>query len=140
MRIGDAAAAAGLTPRALRFYEQQGLLAARRMASGHREYGPDDVDRLRAVRELTDAGLTIRDIQALVPVLDVAFPPEGGTSPTVRHTHVGGCPVAEVAARRLANLDERIARLTEVRDRLDRALTHEFGGLFHGAVRPHRAA
>ena len=26
MRIGDAAAAAGTTPRALRFYEQQGLL------------------------------------------------------------------------------------------------------------------
>ncbi|MFJ9617472.1 MerR family DNA-binding transcriptional regulator [Streptomyces noursei] len=36
MRIGDAAVAAGLTPRALRSYEQQGLVTARRTPSGHR--------------------------------------------------------------------------------------------------------
>ncbi|MFI8642199.1 helix-turn-helix domain-containing protein [Streptomyces chartreusis] len=44
MRIGDAAAAAGTTPRALRFYEEWGLLPpARRTATGQREYGPDEL-------------------------------------------------------------------------------------------------
>ncbi|MEK8171174.1 MerR family transcriptional regulator [Streptomyces sp. M19] len=38
MRIGDAAAAVGMTTRALRYYEQRGLLTARRTASGQRDY------------------------------------------------------------------------------------------------------
>ena len=45
MRIGDAAAAAGTTPRALRFYEENGLLPAARTAAGQRVYGPQDVRR-----------------------------------------------------------------------------------------------
>lgn len=43
MRIGDAAAAAGMTPRALRYYEQQGLVTARRTPSGHRVYDAEDI-------------------------------------------------------------------------------------------------
>jgi MerR family transcriptional regulator, copper efflux regulator len=43
MRIGDAAAAAGTTPRLLRFYEQNGLLASpQRSSAGQRVYGPRD--------------------------------------------------------------------------------------------------
>ncbi|MDX6327848.1 MAG: hypothetical protein QOI83_231 [Streptomycetaceae bacterium] len=109
MRIGEAAAAAGLTPRALRYYEQRGLLAARRSASGYREYGPEDVRLLGAVRELLAAGLTIADVQAIVPYLD-AVRPDGGQ---------GRCEAAQVlVGRRLAELDRRIARLTELRERL----------------------
>ncbi|MGH3239306.1 MAG: MerR family DNA-binding transcriptional regulator [Spirillospora sp.] len=40
MRISDAAAAAGTTPRALRFYEQRGLLPPpSRTSGGQRRYG-----------------------------------------------------------------------------------------------------
>ncbi len=67
MRIGDAAAAAGTTPRALRLYEQRGLLPPPvRTPSGQREYGPDDVARVRVVRELLALGLTIEDVRACV--------------------------------------------------------------------------
>jgi DNA-binding transcriptional MerR regulator len=52
MRIGDAAAAAGTTPRALRFYEANGLLPPpRRTRAGQRAYGPGDVARLTALRD-----------------------------------------------------------------------------------------
>lgn len=63
MRIGDAAAAAGTTPRALRFYEERGLLPSPpRTAAGQREYGQDHVARVRVIRELLALGLTVDDL------------------------------------------------------------------------------
>src|SRR3954463_8843424 len=41
MRIGELAQRTGTTPRALRYYEQQGLLAPERGESGYRDYGDD---------------------------------------------------------------------------------------------------
>lgn len=93
MRIGDAAAAVGLTPRALRYC----LFTARRSRVGHREYGAEDLDRLRAVRELLDAGLTIRDVESLVPVLD-GRPPEVGPA-----TDDGGAGAARWRTSRCAD-------------------------------------
>ncbi|SDC87300.1 MerR family transcriptional regulator [Actinokineospora iranica] len=131
MRIGDAAAAAGLTPRALRYYEHRGLVAPRRAVSGHREYRTEDVRRLIAVRELLEAGLTIGDVVAFAHVLDLRFPPDGEAAKSPRD-HLGGCPVAEVAQQRLADLDRRIERLTALRARLADALRHRFGELLSG--------
>jgi DNA-binding transcriptional MerR regulator len=111
MRISDAAAAAGTTPRALRFYEQRGLLAPpSRTAGGQRTYGRDDVRRVRTIRRLLSAGLTIDDLREcadLLHLLDADAPSEAGC------TRGSG-----IAARRLAALDAEIARLTELRNRL----------------------
>jgi hypothetical protein len=64
MRISDAAAAAGTTPRALRFYEANGLLPPpRRTRAGQRVYGPPEVARLRVIRELLGLGLTVADLR-----------------------------------------------------------------------------
>ncbi|MFJ9415924.1 MerR family transcriptional regulator [Streptomyces sp. NPDC101227] len=118
MRIGDAAAAAGLTPRTLRYYEQQGLVTARRTPSGHREYDAEDIRRLRAVRELREAGLTVGDVRAFAHLL--ATMPDGGVPELIpKDPRAGRCAVAEVVARRrLADLDARIARLSQLRGRL----------------------
>ncbi|MER7794673.1 MerR family transcriptional regulator [Streptomyces sp. NPDC097640] len=121
MRIGDAAAAAGLTPRALRYYEQRGLLTARRTPSGHRDYTAEDVRHLRAVRELLTAGLTIEDVRALVAAIEAlpaAAEPRTDGEP-------GLCTLPNmIVRRRLTYLDERIERLTELRD----GLTQRVGG------------
>ncbi|MEW1904728.1 MULTISPECIES: MerR family transcriptional regulator [unclassified Streptomyces] len=116
MRIGDAAAAAGTTPRALRLYEQRGLLPPPvRTPAGQREYGPDDVARVRVVRELLALGLTIEDVRACVDrlsLLDVE---------AIRSRRVpeGVCArTSPVVDRRIAALDEEIARLTRMRDEL----------------------
>jgi DNA-binding transcriptional MerR regulator len=55
MRIGDLAAKAGVSVRSLRYYEEQGLLAATRTASGQRTYDAEAVDRVRLVQELEAA-------------------------------------------------------------------------------------
>ncbi|WOX15259.1 MerR family transcriptional regulator [Streptomyces sp. N50] len=128
MRIGDAAAALGVTTRTLRYYEQRGLVTARRTASGQREYGEEDVRRLHAVRELLDSGLTIGDVRLLIDILD-ALPDR----PDVPRVHTGPyaetCVVPQVAIRRLAELDARIRGLTEIRDRLADGLDLRFGVL-----------
>lgn len=115
MRIGDAAAAAGTTPRALRFYEANGLLPPpQRTLTGQRVYGPREVARLRVIRELLGLGLTVADIRDCADRLDLlegdSLPPYGGPGVCARSTGI--------AARRVAALSAEIDRLTALRDQL----------------------
>lgn len=133
MRIGDVAAATGLTTRAVRYYEEQGLLSPGRTPSGHRTYTSADVRRLRTVSELLQAGLTVSDVQSFAHVLDTAplGDPSGAGEPE-------RCDVAEVAQHRLGELDQRIARLSSIRDALASQLTNRFGDLFAPVPAPGR--
>ena len=56
----------GLSDRQLRYYDQQGLVVPRRSPGGHRLYTAAEVDRLLRVRELLSAGLTVRQVAALL--------------------------------------------------------------------------
>lgn len=67
MRIGDLAAAAGVSTRALRYYEEQGLLTSGRSAGGHRHYAPDALERVRWIQRLFAAGLSSSAILGLPP-------------------------------------------------------------------------
>ncbi|MFI1925912.1 MULTISPECIES: MerR family transcriptional regulator [unclassified Streptomyces] len=112
MRIGDAAAAAGTTPRALRFYEERGLLPApRRTATGQREYGPDEVARVRVIRELLALGLTVEDLRSFADRIGllVENPRRRCGAPD------GGGPGSGVVDRRIAALDAEIDRLSRLR-------------------------
>ncbi|MFD8707276.1 MerR family transcriptional regulator [Kitasatospora sp. NPDC059648] len=118
MRIGDAAAAAGTTPRAMRFYEQRGLLPPpTRTPSGQREYGPGEVARVRAIRRLLSAGLTVDDLVSRAHRFDLLDedPPRRCCS-----ADSGPETFAPVVSARLAALDAEIARLTALRNRLAR--------------------
>ncbi|POX63625.1 MerR family transcriptional regulator [Streptomyces sp. Ru62] len=113
MRIGEAAAAAGTTPRALRLYEARGLLRPPpRTLSGQREYGPAEVARVRVIRDLLALGLTLDDLRRRAHHLDllVQDPPRSCTS--------GSGEFSDVVAGRLAVLDAEIARLTHLRQSL----------------------
>lgn len=64
-KIGQLAARTGLTVRALRHYDQIGLLRpARRSPAGYRLYGEADVARLQQVQSLRQLGLSLAQIQA----------------------------------------------------------------------------
>jgi DNA-binding transcriptional MerR regulator len=64
VQIGDAAAFVGTTPRAIRHYEQLGLLPApERGGDGRRRYGYDDMIRLLWIRKMADAGISLDDIR-----------------------------------------------------------------------------
>lgn len=70
MRIGEAAKRAGVSVRALRYYEEQGLLTSARSRGGQREYDEGAVDRVRFFQQLYAAGLPSRRIAELLPCID----------------------------------------------------------------------
>jgi DNA-binding transcriptional MerR regulator len=116
MRIGDAAAAAGTTPRALRFYEERGLLPPPpRTTAGQREYGPTEVARVRVIRDLLTLGLTVEDLRSVADRIQLLV-----DDPRRRCADGSDRPGAGVVHRRLAALDAEIDRLTRLRTRLAR--------------------
>ena len=52
LTINEAAQTTGWSPRMLRYIDRAGLLSSRRSAGGYRLYGPDQLQRLRTLREL----------------------------------------------------------------------------------------
>ncbi|MGW9343410.1 MerR family transcriptional regulator [Streptomyces albidoflavus] len=65
VKIGDAAAFAGITPRAIRHYHGIGLLPEpERGGDGRRRYGYDDMIRLLWIRKMADAGISLDDMRA----------------------------------------------------------------------------
>jgi DNA-binding transcriptional MerR regulator len=67
LRIGELAAASGLTRDALRYYERRGLLPrSRRTTGGFREYDGSAVDRVRFIKQAQAHGLSLREIRELV--------------------------------------------------------------------------
>jgi MerR family transcriptional regulator, heat shock protein HspR len=60
--ISVAAELVGMDPQNLRLYEKRGLLQPARTPGGTRRYSADDLDRLRRIADLLDAGLNIAGI------------------------------------------------------------------------------
>ena len=70
MRIGKLAERTGVSVRALRYYEEQGLVVADRTPNGHRHYPESAVERVRFIQLLYAAGLGSRAILPILPFLD----------------------------------------------------------------------
>ncbi|MER6469954.1 MerR family transcriptional regulator [Streptomyces collinus] len=111
MRIGELARATGTTARALRHYEQAGLICSERASNGYRVYDERTVTRVRNIRYLLSAGLVLDDVRVFLPCLD-------GDVSAAQPSAKG----LQVALERLAVLNERITTQTEARDRLEAAL------------------
>ncbi|GAA3002932.1 MerR family transcriptional regulator [Streptosporangium longisporum] len=100
MRIGELARRAGVSPRALRYYEQQGLISARRSANGYREYGEADLRLVSEIRSLLAVGFTLDDARPFVACLRAG------------HDSGGSCPESvAVYRRKLAEIDDEIRTL-----------------------------
>lgn len=109
MRIGELAKLTGVSPRSLRYYEQQGFLAPLRAENGYREYGELDAVRAANIKDALDAGLTLDEVRpALV---------NGCLDAPLRQSPYCADELQR-ATDRLAALDDRIAALQELRGRL----------------------
>ena len=110
LKIQDVAAETGLTSRAIRYYEEVGLLEpAARSGGAYRLYDASDLERLRTIKELRDdAGFSLAQIGQLLE--DEAarernrerFRADAGPRGTSRDPR--GCP----EPRRAADRDPRI--------------------------------
>ena len=97
MRIGQLAAAAGVTVQTVRFYERRGLIRApARRESGYREYSSAAVDEIRGILRLKALGFTIAEIRAALGA------------------HSGDGEVCRIAAEKVRALEAEIQRLSEV--------------------------
>lgn len=102
MRIGELAEAAGTTTKALRFYEEAGLLPSPdRTGAGYRDYPPEIINRLAFIRRSQSAGLTLAQIREILQIRD------GGQAPCEH--------VQKLLQGRLSDLDRQIAELQELR-------------------------
>src|SRR4051812_46809193 len=100
MRIGELARRSGVSPRALRYYEQNGLIRARRSANGYREYDEADVRLVAEIRSLIAVGFTLEDARPFVECLKSG------------HESGGSCPESvAVYRRKLADIDAEIRSL-----------------------------
>lgn len=116
MRIGEIAERAGTSTRTLRFYEQQGLLPARRTSNGYREYDEVDLRLVREIRSLIEIGFNLEETRPFVECLRSGR--DSGAD----------CPASiEVLRRKLADLDSCIARLVAVRGRVRGELARAVG-------------
>lgn len=107
MRIGELAVQADVTTKALRFYEQAGVLPPPdRTPSGYRDYDDAALSRLRFVKAAQAAGLTLAEIREVVAVRKSQGPP-------CEH-------VAALLDRHADDLDARIADLQAARDEVRR--------------------
>src|SRR3954454_6466849 len=64
--ISVAAELAGMHPQTLRIYERKGLLEPARTSGGNRRYSEADLDRLRRITELTEAGLNLAGVKKVL--------------------------------------------------------------------------
>jgi DNA-binding transcriptional MerR regulator len=107
LRIGEIASRSGVSVRALRYYEEQGLLEAERSASGQRRYPEAAVGRVHFIQQLYAAGLTSKDVLELLPCV---------------HTGVATPAMLARLVEQRDGIDRQIAELTQARERLDEVI------------------
>ena len=67
MRIAEAADAVGCTQRAIKFYEEKGLLTpVARSENGYRDYSAEDISRLHEIQAYRKLGIGLADIRRLL--------------------------------------------------------------------------
>jgi MerR family transcriptional regulator, heat shock protein HspR len=64
--ISVAAELAGVHPQTLRIYERKGLLRPARTAGNTRRYSDRDIDRLRAIQDLTQRGINLAGVKMII--------------------------------------------------------------------------
>ena len=70
MNIGDAAAASGLPPKTIRYYEEIGLVRPHRGENGYRAFSETDLHKLKFLGRARTLGFSIEDCRALLALYE----------------------------------------------------------------------
>src|SRR5712692_1889547 len=109
LKIGELAQRAGVTAKAIRFYERKRLLPpAKRAANRYRFYGDEAVGILSFIKRATGLGLTLAEIKEIIAI-------RRGGRPPCAHVH-------RLLRDKAAELDRKLEDLLELRRRIRRSL------------------
>ncbi len=109
LKIGELARLAGVTAKAIRFYERKRVLPpAERAANRYRVYGRDAVEMLSFVKQATGLGLTLAEIRDIIAIR------QGGGPPCV-HVH-------HLLQDKARELDRKLRDLIDMRRQIRRSL------------------
>ncbi|MCU6500275.1 Cu(I)-responsive transcriptional regulator [Rugamonas sp. A1-17] len=118
MNIGQAAAASGVSAKMIRYYESISLIPpGRRSDAGYRIYGENDLHALRFVKRGRSLGFSLDQIRDLLSLW--------------QNKERASADVKTIAMGHVAELNQRIAELTEMRDTLQ-----TLASCCHGDHRP----
>ncbi|AZF57748.1 redox-sensitive transcriptional activator SoxR [Pseudomonas sp. R11-23-07] len=106
LSVGQLAARSGVAVTALHFYETKGLIKSHRNAGNQRRYTRDVLRRVGVIKVAQRLGIPLATIGEALQAL-----PEGRT-PTAKDW-------ARLSARWREDLDERINKLVQLRDKLN---------------------
>jgi MerR family redox-sensitive transcriptional activator SoxR len=106
LTIGEISERTGVAPSALRYYERQGLIHAARSDGGQRRYHREIIRRVSFIRVAQQVGLSLDDISEALASLP------GRRTPSQQDWH-------RLSTAWRPRIDERIAMLERLRDRLD---------------------
>jgi DNA-binding transcriptional MerR regulator len=107
MRIGEAAGRAGVSTKAVRYYESLGLVTADRLANGYRDYDDAQVRRIGEIHDLVRLGIPAQQARPFLDCLDSG------------HTAGDDCPASlDTYRAAIADLDRRVGELADRRTAL----------------------
>ncbi|MEX6506338.1 Cu(I)-responsive transcriptional regulator [Jiella sp. M17.18] len=101
MNIGEASRLSGLPPKTIRYYEEVGLVKPARANNGYRNYRERDVHMLRFLQRSRSLGFSIDEARRLLALYENAN----------RKSE----DVKQVASRRMAEIDRKIAELESLK-------------------------
>ncbi len=118
MNIGEAASAAGVSAKMVRYYESVGLIRPpARTQAGYRVYAAEDVHTLRFIKRARSLGFSMEETADLIALW--------------RDKDRASAEVKAFALRHVADLERRIAELRGMADTLRHLASH-----CHGDARP----
>lgn len=106
LTVGEVAARSGVAVSALHFYESKGLIKSRRNSGNQRRYSRDVLRRIAVIKVAQRTGIPLEAIHKALKTLP------GERVPTAQDWK-------NLSAAWRADLDDRIARLTRLRNQLD---------------------
>lgn len=114
--VSEAAAEAGLPVKTVRYYDEAGLVRARRKSNGYRVYDDRSVRLLAFVQRARALGFSLDECRSLLSLY--------------QDRHRASADVKRLAMQRVAEIDKRIAELNELKAVL--------GGLVEACSGDHR--
>jgi Cu(I)-responsive transcriptional regulator len=117
MNIGNASQISGLPVKTIRYYEEIDLVSPGRSENGYRDYGEDDLHRLRFLQRSRSLGFSIDECRGLLSLY--------------KDKNRASSDVKKIALEKISQIDEKVLELQSLRKTLS-----DLVGSCHGDDRP----